>query len=133
MIEYTNPFNIRYTKSNRWLGLVGQKDGFCVFCDREHGVRAACILIMRTYRRKGCKTIDSILYRYAPPSENNTKKYISFIENRTTIKSYEILSSDDYPSVLSAMSEYEVGFGNHVFPLYISDVISKYKIKIYPL
>ena len=61
-----NPGNIRYNKSNRWLGLIGQ-DGkhFCRFSSMEYGFRALVILIAR-YIDHGFDYPLKIIYRYAP-------------------------------------------------------------------
>lgn len=76
-----NPLNIR-RGGNKWLGEVDSLKGvhdadFCQFQSMEYGYRAA-IKIIFTYQSKyGCKTIRKIITRWAPPTENNTKAYIS--------------------------------------------------------
>lgn len=76
-----NPLNIR-RGGNKWLGEVDSLKGvhdadFCQFQSMEYGYRAA-IKIIFTYQSKyGCKTIRKIINRWAPPTENNTKAYIS--------------------------------------------------------
>lgn len=49
------------------------------------GYRAMFVLL-DTYRLKhGLNTLQSMLNRYAPPSENNTTEYINFVSSRTKI------------------------------------------------
>ena len=73
-----NPFNIRYSKRNKWLGQIGNLHGFCRFKDDSFGIRAA-ILLVRNYIRAGYNTPTRIITRFAPPFENNTDAYISFV------------------------------------------------------
>lgn len=80
-LRNNNPLNIR-RGGNKWLGEVDSLKGvhdadFCQFQSMEYGYRAA-IRIFLTYQSKyGCKTIRKIINRWAPPTENNTKAYIS--------------------------------------------------------
>lgn len=84
-----NPFNIRYNGQS-WIGLSGHKNGFCEFISLDYGIRAWLIL-MRTYRRNhNICTIRKIVKRFAPPSENDTFKYIDFVSK------YCFIPSDRY-------------------------------------
>lgn len=93
-----NPSNIRYCAINHWKGLAGSDNGFCKFDTLELGCRALVVLL-RSYIRKGYDTPEKIINRFAPPSENNTCNYISYVckfisptmDSKTiiTYKSYE--------------------------------------------
>lgn len=133
MIGKNNPFNIRYSYRNQWLGLVEVNpvtNGFCNFIDKSYGIRAACYLLLRSYRMKGVDTIDSIIRRFAPPSENNTDKYIKFVSiNSGVYMPYaKLVSVKQYSKVLHAMSIFE---GNRVSYEDIIQVINRFKIKLY--
>lgn len=105
-----NPLNIRFVSRNKWRGLTGCDHGFCTFDTLEHGYRAAGILLLRTYRKKDCYTIRSIIKRFAPASENPTEAYISFVCAKTGFSADKVLSSyGHYASVLWAMSAFEQG------------------------
>lgn len=95
-----NPANIRYSPINRWKGMVGHENGFCEFLTLAYGVRAL-YLLLRTYIQK-FKLCDvaSIINRFAPPSENNTKAYISYVDSRV---SYKTIDFGGY-SILQLMS-----------------------------
>lgn len=80
--------NIRYSEANKWLGLVGEDAGFCVFEHEDYSFRAAFILL-KNYGRKGFRTVHSIVQRYAPPSENPTDKYVSFVCDKMQGLGYE--------------------------------------------
>lgn len=97
-IRNNNPLNIRRSK-NKWLGevdyLVAEvKDGagenfparfydssFCQFKTRVYGYRAAFRLIKTYMDKYGCNTVRKIVSRWAPPSENNTERYVDFVAN----------------------------------------------------
>lgn len=72
-----NPLNIRYTGC-QWVGLAGNKNGFCEFTDLKYGLRAAVYLLTRTYKKRGWHTLEDIIYHWAPPSDGNaTETYIN--------------------------------------------------------
>ena len=86
-IRNNNPLNIR--KSNtQWVGkLQHNTDGtFEQFDTMEHGIRAGFV-ILRTYIRKyNLRSIHKIIYRWAPPKENNTVEYIKTVCRRSGIE-----------------------------------------------
>ena len=112
-IRLNNPLNIRKS-SNKWDGKVipSSDEEFEEFATIVHGIRAA-IKIVQTYVRKhGCRTIEDIIKRWAPPSENNTKRYIDFVEARTGINRYneiDITDKREVAAILQAMTIIEVG------------------------
>lgn len=76
-----NPANIRYNALNRWKGLIGNNNGFCEFSDITFGLRALCILLKRYIKGYNLTDVDTIIKRFAPPSENNTCNYIRYVCN----------------------------------------------------
>lgn len=133
MIGKNNPYNIRYSHRNQWLGLSNENPstkGFCNFIDRSYGIRAACYLLMRSYRIKRCVSIADIIERFAPSSENDSKKYIHFVAERSGVFNIYVglWSLHQYVMVLHAMSIYE---GNCVSYEDIVQVIDRFKIKLY--
>ena len=84
-----NPLNIRYNKSNSWLGLTGSNNGFCEFDSLFHGFRAALIILKR-YRQYGKVSVTDIISRWAPKSDNNnTEAYINFVCDKCDISPIE--------------------------------------------
>ena len=83
-IRNNNPLNIR--KGNNWKGeRPNQKDkAFEEFVSMEYGIRAGFI-ILRKYisgyngLTNKFNTIELIVRRWAPPTENATQKYIDFV------------------------------------------------------
>lgn len=74
-----NPLNIRYSPRNKWQGQNGQNKGFCVFMDLKYGFRAAFLLLFKYYITYGCRSVKDFITRFAPPSENNTSAYVTFV------------------------------------------------------
>lgn len=123
-----NPLNIRMSGS-KWVGLTGSKNGFCEFSNLDYGVRAACYLIMRTYRRYGITSIRDIIARWAPPSENPTAGYISFVCKSTLYSMYdEIDSEEKVACLIEAMAIFEQGHYNVLDRVYVLRVIHDFKI-----
>ena len=74
-IRNKNPGNIKL--GTDWDGLAAEQTDptFCIFDEAVMGIRAL-MRILLTYRFTHKKTnVDSIISRWAPPSENNTEKY----------------------------------------------------------
>lgn len=79
-VRLNNPFNIR--KGKPWKGLsIDQPDkAFCKFMSMEYGIRAF-FKIMFTYKTKyHLTTLEQVISRFAPPTENDTKGYIKTVE-----------------------------------------------------
>lgn len=83
-IRNNNPLNIRFSSSNNWKGKIveNKKDeSFEEFTHMAYGVRAFCRLIQLYVDRYKCTTIRSIVYRFAPSTENDTLRYYKFVRN----------------------------------------------------
>lgn len=87
VFKRNNPLNIRYYYSNKWKGLIEENGGFCVFEHQDYGFRAAFILL-KNYGKQGINTIAKIVRRFAPPLENPTDAYISFVARRMKTLGY---------------------------------------------
>ena len=74
-----NPLNIRYSKNVKWQGQEGEWKGFVRFSAFSMGYRAA-VKILRSYAKRGIKTMGAIIETWAPRSENNTVAYIKAVE-----------------------------------------------------
>ena len=86
-IRNCNPLNIRRSK-DQWKGMAeAQNDrAFVQFKSLEWGWRAAFYLLTRTYYHKyRLYTIRTIVSRWAPTSENNTKAYVDNVSRLTGI------------------------------------------------
>ena len=109
-IRNNNPLNIRLSK-DRWQGQRnaitpnpsfpegkghingndssprgGREGVFCQFESMAYGWRAAFRLLCHTYYGKyKLRTIRDIIYRWAPPKENNTAAYIRRVSDYISI------------------------------------------------
>lgn len=82
-IRNNNPANIRHS-SSKWRGMSkNQTDSaFVQFDHITDGIRALFVLL-RTYNKKyKCTTTESVIRRFAPPSENMTSSYIKFVNKQ---------------------------------------------------
>ena len=107
-IRNKNPLNIR--KGASWLGLAeNQPDkAFCTFSSMEFGIRAG-IKLIRNYitgwggrRRKYC-TVDAIISKWAPQTENNTESYIKFVCRESELNRYSAIAPNDKSSIYALM------------------------------
>ena len=78
-----NPGNIRDGDFTRRHGAIGVAGGFAIFPDYETGL-AALIALLRTVPYQKLN-VEQAINRYAPPVENNTGAYISFVEKQMGI------------------------------------------------
>ena len=114
-----NPLNIRRVKGQKWKGEApfppplegtGEATGaFVHFSSLTYGLRAA-FCILRTYRNKHhAVCIEDIITRWAPPTENDTHKYILDVCKLTGFGGKERLTEKDWPELVRAMAFIECG------------------------
>ncbi|ENT3381309.1 hypothetical protein ACFEQ0_002342 [Salmonella enterica] len=78
-IRNNNPGNLEYSKTNPWVGQTGDDGRFAKFETPEHGIRALGRNLL-SYQRQGIDTVNDIINRWAPPSDNNnTDAYIQAV------------------------------------------------------
>lgn len=116
-IRNNNPLNIR--KGNNWKGeRPTQADkAFEEFTSMTYGIRAGFIIIrkyMSGYNglTEKFNTIEKIIRRWAPPTENSTQKYIDQVAKESGISPRLKLSFADKKSmcaIVSAMIHVECG------------------------
>lgn len=125
-----NPLNIRYSAKTRWQGQSGHCNGFCEFESLEYGIRAACYLILISYRRAGAYTPAAIIRRWAPPSDNNpTENYINWVcENAHLVRFQELHYVSEVARMVVAMAEFEQGKVPTFDATFVRNVIEKYKL-----
>lgn len=109
-VRNNNPGNIRKSK-DQWEGAVGDDGEFVTFDSPESGARAMAKNLM-SYGRQGYDSIEKIINRYAPPSENDTQSYIDSIVSATGIpatQSIDLTDPDTLVTLTQAMSFHETG------------------------
>lgn len=108
-----NPGNIRQSRI-RYKGEVHPSTDthFKQFETMAWGFRAMFVLL-DTYRvRYGLKTLQQMIERYAPPSENDTTGYVNFITRRTRIadiSTVDTLNEKQMIPLVTAMAVMENG------------------------
>ena len=95
-LRNNNPLNIRRS-TDRWDGMAEtqtDKD-FVQFQSMAYGYRAAWRILNTYYKklkeRKKHFTVENIIHRWAPPTENDTKAYIRTVLTLTSIGGKENL------------------------------------------
>lgn len=132
MCKYkNNPLNIRYSGFNRWQGLEGGRKGFCEFSTLSYGIRAAAIILMRSYRNNGVDKLRSIIRRWAPASENPTENYLKFVRSKSKVMPDEALRQPaQYALIIWAMAWFEQGAKPSFSPAEVLKVINQFKITL---
>lgn len=94
-----NPGNIRISAA-AWLGKVpGGDAAFETFVSPESGIRALAITL-KTYQQKyGLRTVQQIVNRWAPPSENNTSAYVRAVASAVGVQANDPVDLNN-PDVL---------------------------------
>lgn len=102
-IRSRNPGNLRPIPGRAWFGEIEPDPrGYCVFDTDENGLRAL-FANLRGYRvRHGLRTLERIIARWAPGSENDTAAYINDVVMRTGILRDQVIDLRD-ASVLRAV------------------------------
>lgn len=112
-LRNNNPGNIR-KDGTTW---IGEKEpstdkSFKQFKSIEYGYRAMFVLL-GTYISRGWNTIEKIISKYAPPSENNTIGYINNVSILSGVGKNKTLSGrgckEEFIKIVCAMSRIENG------------------------
>ena len=89
-----NPLNIRFSEKVNWMGSkLKDNKGFVQFAAFSFGYRAA-VMILRSYAKRGLKTVPQIIETWAPRSENNTVAYIKCVLDNLSERQSEPFSVD---------------------------------------
>lgn len=120
-----NPGNIRLTPK-KWKGEIEGKDkAFKTFLSMPYGYRALFALL-REYMNKGYDTIEKIINRYAPGSENNTEAYINTVCKKTGLKRDEFLNFENKEKVTKIVAA--ISFVENGIAADIEDINEGYKL-----
>lgn len=112
-IRNNNPGNLEFAGQ---AGAV-REDGegrFAKFSSMEQGI-AALANQLQLYQSRGIDTISKIMDKYAPPGENKTGAYKSFLSSQTGFgvdKKLDFNDTDTLRSMLKGLIAKEVGPGN---------------------
>ena len=112
-LRNNNPGNIR-NSDTLWKGEVtpSADRSFKQFTTMAYGYRAMIRLLQNYSRLNGCHTLRAMISRWAPPSENDTRSYISTVAHLTGIdpdRRINVADHDTMCSLAAAMSYVENG------------------------
>lgn len=110
-IRNKNPGNIRHG-SSKWQGMsaVQTDSEYIQFDDPVYGIRAMAKLLKNYQLNYGLNTIEQIIGRWAPPSENITEAYIKNVASKVGIDRDQQIQVVDYlPALVVAIIKHENG------------------------
>lgn len=111
-VRNNNPFNIRVNRKNRWRGKIPTDEPFERFASLDYGIRAGIKLLRNYQDYYGLRTLEQIIYKFAPPFENNTIGYIDKVSEQTGIekdKPIDLYEKDTLLAICQYMIEVEMG------------------------
>jgi len=103
-----NPGNIRKGDFSLNAGAIGDDGRFAIFPDEQTGM-AAIIALLKTSKYINLTLRDAV-FRYAPPSENNSTAYAAALAERTGIPlntPLSTLKADEFRKVARRIQEIE--------------------------
>ncbi len=106
-VRNANPLNIR-TGKTPWHGQTGAHEGFVVFENPQWGFRAAA-KILTSYLARGFNTVEQIVDRWAPPTENNDAAYLADVVKHSNLQPGQTVFKEDYFDLIKAMAIHESG------------------------
>ena len=96
-IRNNNPGNIRHGAS-KWQGMSLQQTDreYIQFDDPVYGIRALTKLLKNYQSRYGLNTIQELINRWAPPSENITSSYVEHVARVAGVDKDAAINVNDY-------------------------------------
>lgn len=94
-----------------WQGMTGAEGSFITFQDITWGLRALARDLVTNIDHEGINTIEALISKYAPPSENLTQVYIADVAADTGLAKDEVLGTDadTIHSLIRAIVRHELG------------------------
>ncbi|CAM3982324.1 structural protein [Xenorhabdus thuongxuanensis] len=103
-IRNNNPGNIRH--GDQWQGLCSRQtdQSFCQFIAPEYGIRAMLKILRNYVKLYGDNTIRQFISRWAPPNENDTESYITYVSQTVGVSSHAVIDVND-KSIMTALTK----------------------------
>ena len=117
-VRNNNPGNLR-----QWGDMPRDAKGYAMFPTADAGLAAAIKNLRAQQQVHGLNTIESIISKWAPPSENDTGAYISDVVKRTGFGAKQRLNLDDAATVAPLLSSIIKHEGNGA--AYSDEMINK--------
>ena len=109
-LRNNNPMNIRKTDID-WDGkTTGSDESFETFIDPVYGIRAGAKLLINYQDRYNLNTVNDIIGRFAPPSENNTNSYAEHVASAIGVDVNQPINVQDHlHTMIKTMIKHENG------------------------
>lgn len=101
-IRNFNPGNIERT-STRWQGMALDQSSdprFIVFVHPVWGIRAIARTLITYQDKHGLRSVQQIIQRWAPATENNTAAYVAAVSARLHVAPLDAIDVYDYLTML---------------------------------
>ena len=122
-LRNNNPGNI-VLSDIPWMGkIAGDDERFETFQTPEHGIRALSLNLLNYARKHGLETLQDIIPRWAPASENNTVAYINSVAQKLSVDPTQPLNLED-PGILAKLSSAIVTHENGQNPYDLNQYLS---------
>lgn len=109
-IRNNNPGNL--TGDDAWQGKTGKDGDYLKFDTPENGLRALSIDLRNQQDKHGLNTVQDIITKYAPSSENDTPAYIKDVAQRMGVSPSDTINLHD-PETLHRMTDAVVRHENN--------------------
>lgn len=93
MKHANNPLEVRALTLNQWIGTIAKDDEIAIFDTLENGIRAAAIILMRTYRKQRANTIREIIDKWAPMVDKPAIDFTQYVSKHSNIPERSVLRS----------------------------------------
>jgi len=109
-IRNNNPGNIEYNSGQIWRGQIGTDGRYVVFDTPLNGLRALA-KVLRTYMETyQLLTVREIIYRWAPPPENDAEAYSIAVANSLRVRMEDFLNWNTHVyGLVPAITRHENG------------------------
>jgi hypothetical protein len=104
-VRNNNPGNLRFVNQP---GATRGEGGFAKFNSPEEGIEALRRQVYLDTQSRGL-TLSQFIAKYAPPNENNTSRYVTYVSQQTGLKPNEIVPENMIPAVMQAIVKMEGG------------------------
>ena len=104
-VQNNNPGNLRLAGQP---GAVEGEGGFAAFSTPGQGLTALTRQVVLDTQTRGL-TLEDFLNKYAPPSENQTNRYIDFVERQTGLRRDQKVPEFKIPELVRAIVRMEGG------------------------
>lgn len=129
-----NPGNVWAGSISKKNNQIGKTHGFAIFPDDESGHESLLDTLITTY---GDSSIHEMIYSYAPPKDNPTKKYERLLREKTgihddtPIKKFTKIQFENLWKTIQQMEGYKAGKTTEVYRISGVQILGKNRYQYY--